>query len=112
MVDVTADGLEASFEAFEREDGEVAQLREEVALLKARATIAVCRDTRRESFDRTIETMLGSSRASRRRERLFRLTGWRCQSCLYAAALFACPALPLDLLPCGQIGYHSAANRY
>jgi HK97 family phage major capsid protein len=36
MVDVTADGLEASFEAFEREDGEVAQLREEVALLKAR----------------------------------------------------------------------------
>lgn len=36
MLEVKADPLEASFEALEREEGEVAQLREEMAQLKAR----------------------------------------------------------------------------
>jgi len=36
MLEVKADPLEASFEALEREDGEIAQLREEMAQLKGR----------------------------------------------------------------------------
>ena len=38
MLEVKADALEASFEALEREDGEVARLREEMAQLKAGST--------------------------------------------------------------------------
>jgi HK97 family phage major capsid protein len=43
MIEVKADGLEASFEALERETSEVAALKEEVALLRERVGQAVSR---------------------------------------------------------------------